>query len=302
MVLGTASDVGKSLMTAGIGRILARAGVRVALFKAQNMANNAVPALMPDGRYGEIGTAQGLQARACGVLPRVEMNPVLLKSGGQLPSGKLGVQVVHLGQVIATEDWRAYQRRHLTLMDSVLAAHARLVQLTQATHIIAEGAGSCTELNLMAQDIVNIPLARRLQCPWLLVADIDRGGVFAQVVGTKAVLPAADWQRCVGVVVNRLRGDPSLFTDGAEELARRCGKPVWVVPHLPDLNVPDEDGVATANKLDRRQPRDPSRRQIFVCAYPHLAMAADITALESDPSLQVHWCRDQIPDMGLMMC
>ena len=215
-VLGTMSDAGKSTMVAGICRVLLRAGIQPAPFKAQNMSNNATPGLLQQGGYGEIGLAQAVQAQACQLLPRVEMNPVLLKSGGRNERGEYLCSVVVLGKQVAKETFADLGDRckTSTLLDLVLQAHTDLVNVTQAQAVILEGAGSCTELNLMERDIVNLPLVRALQCPWILVANIDCGGVFAQIVGTKACVTEADWDACVGIVVNKLRGEAKYFDPG----------------------------------------------------------------------------------------
>ena len=265
-------------------------GLTVVPFKAQNMSNNAAIAVTADGGWGEIGTAQEVQARACRQPPRVEMNPVLLKSGG------LGrVQVVVEGVVAAVEPWTAYSDRHALLFEKVLSCHRRLVELTHADVVVIEGAGSCVELNLLERDIVNLPLVRRLGVPWILVCDVDRGGVFAQALGVRACLDSKDWQSCVGVIANRLRGDPALFADGRRMLEDRLHRPVWLIPHLDRLGLPDEDGVAVEQRLRRRPPPDPLRRTAVVPAYPHLSIASDVTAVENDPSWRVEWW-EQPPD------
>ena len=241
-VLGTGSDVGKSTIAAGLCRLLSNNGVRVAPFKGQNMSNNSQPALRHDGTYGEIGTAQVIQAEACRILPRVEMNPVLLKSGGRRDSDGAYLCSVHvLGKALVVEDYGALGKRTEELRSMVLDAHNRLADVTDAEVIILEGAGSCTELNLMERDIVNLPLIRKLKpaCRWLLVANIDPGGVFAQVVGTKACLSQEDWDQCCGVVINRLRGEAKYFEPGPRILEEMVGKPIFVVPYVYDMNLPE---------------------------------------------------------------
>jgi adenosylcobyric acid synthase len=243
------SDAGKSVMTAGLCRLLSDGGVRVAPFKAQNMSNNASPALLPDPErreklyksfqaavggkvkpsknkadqgYGEIGTAQALQAEACRLVPLVEMNPVLLKSGGRKKNGEYLCSVVVLGKQIATETYGDLGKRTTCLRSMVLESHSALAEATGAEVIVLEGAGSCTELNLMERDIVNLPLVRELGCPWLLVANIDCGGVFAQIVGTKMCVSERDWSLCVGVIVNKLRGEAKYFEPGPKMLEVCC--------------------------------------------------------------------------------
>jgi len=241
-ILGTMSDAGKSIITAGLCRVLTNHGVRVAPFKGQNMSNNAAPALLPDIErrkrlymsfqdaiggefpaplpdqpdtgYGEIGTAQSLQAEACRLIPRVEMNPVLLKSGGQNEMGEFMCSVLVLGKQVARETYGDLGKRTTNLRTMVLESHQALAEVTDCDVILMEGAGSCTELNLMERDIVNLPLVRSLQCPWLLVANIDCGGVFAQIVGTKMCVSTRDWSLCVGIIVNKLRGESKYFEPG----------------------------------------------------------------------------------------
>jgi len=320
-VLGTGSDVGKSTIAAGICRILHNNGVRVAPFKAQNMSNNAQPALITtdhedginDGGsgsgWGEIGTAQVVQAEACRILPRVEMNPVLLKSGGRRDTdGAYLCSVVVLGKQLVKEDYGQLGKRTEQLKELVVNAHSRLAELTNAQCIVLEGAGSCTELNLMERDIVNLPLVRKLQCPWILVANIDIGGVFAQIVGTKACVSPQDWDMCVGVVINRLRGDVKYFEPGPSMLQEMVGKPIYVIPHLYTLNLPEEDGLGVERRLllqekNQTQPqqcqkgktRNKQKNIVIVVAYPHVAITSDMTPLENDNDFIVEWRRDVVP-------
>ena len=254
-ILGTMSDAGKSIITAGLCRILSDGGVRVAPFKAQNLSNNASPALLPDYQrrkalyeffshaegtprdskkkhllrppkdhdaYGEIGTAQALQAEACRQIPRVEMNPVLLKSGGKdEKTGEYLCTVVVMGQQMVRETYQDLGNRTDALRRMVVDCHDALAEAIKAEAIVIEGAGSCTELNLMDRDIVNLPLVRAINCPWLLVANIDPGGVFAQIVGTKMCVSEQDWSQCVGIIVNKLRGDAKYFEPGPKMIQVR---------------------------------------------------------------------------------
>jgi adenosylcobyric acid synthase len=285
-VLGTGSDVGKSVIAAGLCRLLANHGKRVAPFKAQNMSNNSHPALISasgtdsvtectgnsnsnsnsnsnngnsirtsshgGGAWGEIGVAQAVQAEACRLVPRVEMNPLLLKSGGRRGgTGEYLCSVVVLGRHLCTEDYGALGHRTNELRTLVLDAHYRLGCVTDAECIVLEGAGSCTELNLVDRDVVNLPLVRQLNCPWLLVANIDPGGVFAQIVGTKACVSEHDWDLCAGIVVNKLRGETKYFEPGPRMIRDMVGgdKPVFVVPYKYDLNLPEEDGLGVERRL-----------------------------------------------------
>lgn len=249
-ILGTMSDAGKSIITAGLCRILANHGIKVAPFKGQNMSNNAAPALLPDSErkrrlyksfqkavggefpapspgqpdsgYGEIGTAQSLQAEACRLIPRVEMNPVLLKSGGQNEKGEFMCSVLVLGKQVARETYGDLGKRTTNLRTMVLESHQALAEVTDCDVILMEGAGSCTELNLIDRDIVNLPLVRSLHCPWLLVANIDCGGVFAQIVGTRMCVSTRDWSLCAGIIVNKLRGEPKYFEPGPKMIEVSC--------------------------------------------------------------------------------
>jgi adenosylcobyric acid synthase len=299
-ILGTGSDVGKSILTAGICRIFSNASIQVAPFKAQNMSNNAHPALdSTTGGYGEIGIAQAIQARACRQIPRVEMNPILLKSGGRRESdGAYLCSVLVMGKHYATEDYGALGARTETLMDLVLEAHGRLSD-AGADVIVLEGAGSCTELNLKARDIVNIPLVRRLDCPWILVANIDPGGVFAQIVGTKACLEPEEWDLCVGVIVNKLRGEVKYFEPGPSMLEEMVGKPIFVVPYLYDLNIAEEDGMGLERKLANEHTAysssDDTKKRVVVICYPHISMTDDLLPVEMDTRFQVEWRRHSRP-------
>ncbi len=212
MIQGTGSNVGKSLIVAGLCRLFARRGLSVRPFKPQNMSNNA--AVTADG--GEIGRAQALQARAAGVPPSVHMNPVLLK-----PQSEIGSQVVVQGRMVGSVRAREYQSWKPRLLESVLDSFRHLSH--EAYLVIVEGAGSASEVNLRAGDIANMGFARAAGVPVVLVGDIDRGGVIASLVGTKAVLDEADAAMVRGFVVNRFRGDPVLFESGMRFVADRTG-------------------------------------------------------------------------------
>ncbi len=213
MVQGTGSNVGKSLLVAGLCRLFARRGLTVRPFKPQNMSNNA--AVTADG--GEIGRAQALQARAAGVAPSVHMNPVLLK-----PQSETGSQVVVQGRMAGTARAREYQAWKPRLLEAVLDSFGRLS--AEADLVLVEGAGSASEVNLRANDIANMGFARAAGVPVVLVGDIDRGGVIASLVGTRAVLDPADAAMIRGFVVNRFRGDPALFEDGMRIITERTGR------------------------------------------------------------------------------
>ncbi len=215
MVQGTTSDAGKTTLVAGLCRVLARRGVRVAPFKPQNMALNS--AVTADG--GEIGRAQALQAQAAGVAPHTDFNPVLLK-----PSSDIGAQIVIHGKARHDMDARAYHDYKPRAMAAVMESFARLTAQYQA--VVVEGAGSPAEINLRERDIANMGFAELADCPVILIADIDRGGVFAHLVGTLDLLSASEQARGVGFVINRFRGDPSLLQAGLDWLESRTGKPV----------------------------------------------------------------------------
>src|SRR3954462_13849654 len=237
LVCGTASDAGKSVVTAGICRWLARAGVRVAPFKAQNMANNS--AVTASG--AEIGRAQALQAAAAGVEPEAAMNPVLIK-----PSGERHSQVLLMGRPYADADARSYQELKPVLRDAVLDALADL--RARYDVVVCEGAGSPAEINLRAGDLANMGLARAGDIPVVLVGDIDRGGVFAALYGTLALLSPADQALVAGFLVNKFRGDPAILGPGLDQLSALTGRPfLGVLPWLPGIAVDAEDSLA----LDR---------------------------------------------------
>src|SRR5438874_4109597 len=234
MVMGTSSSVGKSLLAAALCRIFARRGLRVAPFKAQNMSNNAAVCANGD----EIGRAQAVQARAAGLEPCADMNPVLLKPEGQARS-----QVIVLGKPWLTLRAADYYQRKSALWSIVTGALERLRQAFDL--VIIEGAGSPVELNLRESDIVNMAVARYAHSPVLLVGDIDKGGIFAQLLGTLWLLPPEERALVRGLVVNKFRGDPALFTEGVRILEERGGCPVLgILPYLTDLCLPEEDSVA----------------------------------------------------------
>jgi len=212
MFQGTGSDVGKSLIVAGLCRAFAARGLKVRPFKPQNMSNNA--AVTADG--GEIGRAQALQACACGVAPRVDMNPVLLK-----PQSDVGAQIVVHGRVVGAAAARDYYELTPRLLVAALDSFARLEG--EADLVLIEGAGSAAEVNLRQRDIANMGFARAAGTPVALIGDIDRGGVIAQIVGTKAAIAAEDAEMIVGFLVNKFRGDPSLFDAGMRFIAERTG-------------------------------------------------------------------------------
>jgi adenosylcobyric acid synthase len=269
MVQGTTSDAGKSLLVTGLCRVLARRGVRVAPFKPQNMALNS--AVTIDG--GEIGRAQAVQAQACGLAPHSDMNPVLLK-----PNTDVGAQVILQGRAIGNLDAGDYHDYKPIARTAVLASYRRLC--TQYSVILVEGAGSPAEINLRAQDIANMGFAEAVDCPVLLIADIDRGGVFAHIKGTLALLAETEQARVAGFVINRFRGDRALLEPGLEWLTRRTGKPVLgVLPYLHGLHLEAEDALCH-NAL---APEGPLR--VIVPVLPRISNHTDFDPLRLHPQV-----------------
>ncbi len=233
MIQGTTSDAGKSTLVAALCRWLVRQGVRVAPFKPQNMALNS--AVTPEG--GEIGRAQAVQAQAARLAPHTDMNPVLLK-----PNSDTGAQVIIQGRAIGNMEALEYHHYKNTARTAVLQSHARLA--SQYEIVVVEGAGSPAEINLREGDIANMGFAEAVDCPVILIADIDRGGVFAHLVGTLALLSASEQARVVGFVINRFRGDLALLQPGLDWLERHTSKPVLgVLPYLHGLHLEAEDAV-----------------------------------------------------------
>jgi adenosylcobyric acid synthase len=273
MVQGTTSDAGKSTIVAGLCRVLARRGVRVAPFKPQNMALNSAVAV--DG--GEIGRAQALQALAACTEALCDMNPVLIK-----PSSDTGAQIVVHGRVRGDLDAAAYQRTKGDLLGDVLASHRRLAAAFEV--IIAEGAGSPAEVNLRAGDIANMGFAEAVDCPVILVADIDRGGVFAHLVGTLACLAPSEAARIGGFVINRFRGDRALLEPGNAWIADRTGIPVLgVLPYLHGLHLDPEDAIDAAQVAAGGGPR----LRVVVPVYPRISNHTDFDALRSRPDVDL---------------
>ena len=275
MFQGTGSDVGKSLIVAGLARAFADRGLRVRPFKPQNMSNNA--AVTPDG--GEIGRAQALQARAARVAPSVHMNPVLLK-----PQSEVGAQVVVHGKVFATAKATEFQRLKPDLMRFVRDSFDRLTG--DADLVLVEGAGSASEVNLRANDIANMGFARAADVPVVLIGDIDRGGVIASLVGTKAVINPDDAALIRGFIVNRFRGDPALFADGMTRIAQATGwQALGLVPFFPAARLlPAEDALA----LDHARPAKPEARiRIAVLVLPHIANFDDLDPLDAEPAVEL---------------
>lgn len=280
-VLGTASHVGKSLVVAALCRIFADQGVRVAPFKGQNMSLNA--AVTPEGL--EIGRSQALQAQAARLAPNVHMGPLLLK-----PEGDGRLQVVLQGRVQPGSPSSQQLWGKITESLALLRSHYDLV--------VIEGSGSPVELNLMTRDLGNLRLAREADAQALLVADIDRGGVFAAVQGTLALMPAADRRRVLGIVVNRFRGEPQAFADGVQILQRLSAKPVLgVLPYIDDLALDEEDGAGLQGPRYRRRPLPEGALRIGIIALPEMSNFTDFDPLFADPKLDVGFYR-QAKELG----
>ncbi|MDP5008134.1 MAG: cobyric acid synthase [Glaciimonas sp.] len=285
MVQGTTSDAGKSTVVAALCRLLHRQGVRVVPFKPQNMALNS--AVTADG--GEIGRSQALQAISAGLTAHTDMNPVLLK-----PSSSVSAQVIIHGKVRADMSIADYQDYKTIAMQAVLESHQRLSK--QYEVIIVEGAGSPAEINLRDRDIANMGFAEVVDCPVILVADIDKGGVFAHIVGTLACLSESERQRIIGFVINRFRGDISMLQSGIDWLEQHTGKPVLaVLPYLHGLFLDAEDAVDTV-QVERGAFR------IIVPSLPHMSNHTDFDALRAHPDVDLRFIQqgESIPPCDLI--
>jgi len=281
MVLGTASDAGKSVIATALCRILARRGHRVAPFKAQNMSLNS--AATPDGR--EIGRAQALQAEAAGVPATSDMNPVLLK-----PMSEAGAQAVVDGEIWGTvhaRDYAGATKRHL--WPHVSAAYDRLAE--RFDWIVIEGAGSPAEINLREHDIVNMSVAHYAEARAVLLADIDRGGAFAAVAGTFALLDEHDRSRISGYAFNKFRGDQSLLAPGIVTLSELVAVPcLGVIPYLDVRGLDEEDGVSLERRAARSRPwNERVALRVAIVAFPHLSNFTDFDALEEEPQVELRY-------------
>ncbi len=277
MVMGTASDVGKSAVVSGLCRAARRAAIRVAPFKAQNMSNNAAVCA-----GGEIGRAQAAQAEACGLEPTVDMNPVLLK-----PESELGCQVVIAGRARFHMHAMEHQRYRAEAWPQIVESYARLAR--EFDLIVIEGAGGAAEINLRDRDLVNWRIAELADAPVLIVGDIDRGGVFASLFGTVELLQPHERARVKGLVINKFRGDRRLLEDGLRMLERRTGVPVLgVLPYLSGLRIPHEDSVV----LDAPASRTGTGQfeiAVGVLRFPLISNFTDFAPLEDEPGVAVHY-------------
>ncbi len=278
-ILGTGSDVGKSIVATAICRILKNDGIRVAPFKAQNMSNNSW--VTSEGL--EMGRAQVVQAQAAGVDPHVDMNPVLLK-----PSSDTGSQVVLMGKALGNSEASDYFHDTNNLFDHARKALTRLQNAYDV--VVMEGAGSCAEVNLRSRDFVNFKIAHAVDAPVILVADIDRGGVFAQIIGTLAVLSERDHKRIKGFIINRFRGDAELFTDGIQYIEEKTGLPVLgLIPYFHHIDIDSEDGLPLDVKIDPKELLEPSRMNIAVLRLPHISNFTDFNPLAREANVRLDY-------------
>jgi len=274
MVQGCTSDAGKTVMVAGLCRWLAKQELSVAPFKPQNMALNS--AVTEDG--GEIGRAQALQALACNLKPHTDMNPILLK-----PSNDVGAQVIVHGHAIEQMQATEFHDYKKVAMEAVLESHSRLSQQYQT--IVVEGAGSPAEINLREGDIANMGFAEAIDCPVVLLADIDRGGVFAHLVGTLELLSQSEQDRVIGFIINRFRGDIKLLEPGLDWLEKHTGKPVLgVVPYLHDLFLDAEDAIASSQIAT-----DQEQFKVVVPVLPRISNHTDFDALRLNPDINLQF-------------
>lgn len=277
MIQGTTSDAGKSVLVAGFCRCLKRLGYQVVPFKPQNMALNS--AVTAGG--GEIGRAQALQALAAGVEPHVDMNPVLLK-----PSSDTGAQVIIHGKAISNMQAQAYHDYKKVAMQAVLDSHQRLSE--QYDLIMVEGAGSPAEINLREGDIANMGFAEAVDCPVIIVADIDKGGVFAHLVGTLDLLSQSEQNRVVGFVINKFRGDIALLQSGLDWLEQRTNKPVLgVLPYLMGLQLAEEDAIQANQTINQ----DDIRLRIAVPVFSRISNHTDFDMLRAHPQVELNFVR-----------
>jgi adenosylcobyric acid synthase len=293
MILGTGSDVGKSILVAGLCRILKQDGYRVAPFKAQNMALNSF--ITPEG--GEMGRAQVVQAEAAGIEPHVDMNPILLK-----PTSNVGSQVIVHGKVYGNFQAEEYYLKKPDLVPQVMESYHRLEENYEV--LLMEGAGSAAEINLKDKDLVNLSMAERVEAPVLLVADIDRGGVFASIVGHMELFTPEERSMVKGFIINKFRGDPSLLRSGLEFLEARTGKPVLgLVHYYKDIHIPEEDSVALDLKMRVTREREQEQVRIGVVRLPHISNYTDFDSLEQEPAVHLTYCNapEQIFDLDLVI-
>ncbi|RDH74826.1 cobyric acid synthase [Mycolicibacterium moriokaense] len=296
LVAGTSSDAGKSVVVAGLCRLLARKGVSVAPFKAQNMSNNSVVTV----EGGEIGRAQAMQARAAGLAPSTRFNPVLLKPGSDRTS-----QLVVKGTVAGTVAAGDYMTHRDTL--SFVIADELASLRSEFDAVICEGAGSPAEINLRATDLANMGLARAAQLPVILVGDIDRGGLLAHLFGTVAILAPEDQALIAGFVVNKFRGDPALLAPGLKQLEQLSGRPTYgVIPYDDGFWLDTEDSVSVTAHRVVGAPQPPIGEQwlrVAAIRLPRISNSTDVEALACEPGVLVRWVSDpaDLPDADIVV-
>ncbi len=287
MIQGTTSDAGKSTVVAGLCRVFVNRGFKVAPFKPQNMALNS--AVTEDG--GEIGRAQALQAIAANIAPRGDFNPILLK-----PNSDTGAQFIVHGKAISNMEASSYHDYKKVAMNAVVESHHRLAK--EFDVLMVEGAGSPAEINLRQHDLANMGYAEKVDCPVILVADIDRGGVFAHLVGTLELLSESEQARVKGFIINRFRGDIKLLESGLTWLEERTGKPVLgVLPYLHDLALDAEDAIAIDNTLED------CKVTISVLLIPHISNHTDFDTLRLQPNIDLRYVKigQKIPPSDLII-
>jgi adenosylcobyric acid synthase len=300
LIAGTTSDAGKSMVVAGLCRLLARKGIRVAPFKAQNMSNNSVVALDAEGVGGEIGRAQDMQARAAGLAPSVRFNPILLKPGSDRTS-----QLVVRGRPVGMVGARDY----ITHRDRLAGVVAEELAGLRAEFdvVLCEGAGSPAEINLRATDLANMGLARAANLPVVVVGDIDRGGVLAHLFGTVAVLSPRDQALIAGFIVNKFRGDPALLAPGLGQLAALTGRPTYgVLPYSDELWLDAEDSVSVQDRDVIGVPGPPVGTEwlrVAAVRLPRISNSTDVEALACEPGVQVRWISEpaQLADADVVV-
>lgn len=278
-ICGTGSGVGKSVITAGLCRIFAQDGYRVSPFKAQNMALNS----FVTKEQGEIGRAQATQAQACGIEPSIDMNPILIK-----PTSDVGAQIIVLGKAVGNMDALQYINYKSSLIKIVKESFNKLINEYEI--VVIEGAGSPAEINLKSHDIVNMKMAKYADAPVILVGDIDKGGVFAWIIGTLQLLTKQERKRIKGIIINKFRGDKTLLTPGIDFLEKRTGiKVLGIVPYFKDIKIPEEDSVS----LEGAQSKESKTKKldIAVIHLPHISNFTDFDALEREPDVILRYVR-----------
>jgi len=287
MILGT------SVLVAGLCRILKQDGYRVAPFKAQNMALNSF--ITPEG--GEMGRAQVVQAEAAGIEPHIDMNPILLK-----PTSNVGSQVILQGKVLGNFTAEEYYRKKPDLVAHVMESYGRLESKYEV--LLMEGAGSAAEINLRDKDLVNLSMAERVSAPVILVADIDRGGVFASIVGHMELFTPPERELVKGFIINKFRGDPALLRTGLEFIEARTERPVLgLVHYFNDIHIPEEDSVALDLKIRTAKKRPEEQVRIGVIRLPHISNYTDFDSLEQEPSVYLTYFNapEQVFEMDLVI-